>query len=292
MAAKKRKPVRAKARAVEPVKGRRLTSILIALFTLAAFYLLAWVTGAAFACQGLSLDTCWLIRLGEIISSTGQVPKVDPYTFTLPTITYEAKPFILYQWLSEVVFYNIYHYFQAKGLLVFSAWITALTFLTIPLRSSLRPNSSLLWSAILIILAALSAYFRCLVRPEIFSCFFLVLWLALLRPLRLEVEGGAEAATPCGIDWIVVVCLTVSSLVWCNMHSGFISGLILLAIYAIGFSLQDLSHGRRLSSRARTISLAVLTCVLATLFNPYGIGLWLYLPNLFFAPVNDLINEL
>jgi hypothetical protein len=304
MAAKWRKPGRANGRAVEPLNGRRLTSILIALFALIAFYWLAWVTGATFAYQGLALDTCWLIRLGETISVTGAVPKVDPYTFTLPTTlpatlpasllipTHEAKPFVLYQWLSEVVFYNVYHYFDAKGLLVFCAWITALTFLTIPLRSSLRNSSSLLWSAVLIILAVLSAYFRYLVRPEIFTCFLLVLWLALLRPLRVEVDDGAEAAPYRGINWIVVVCLTVCSFVWCNMHSGFISGLILLAIYAMAFSGQDIYQGRRFSSRTRTIFLALPTCVLATLFNPYGIGLWLYLPNLFFSPVNDHINEL
>jgi len=40
-----------------------------------------------------------------------------------------------------------------------------------------------------------------------------------------------------------------------------------------------------------TVPLALLVCILCTLLNPYGIGLWQYIPNVF-GPFNDTNNEM
>jgi hypothetical protein len=65
-----------------------------------------------------------------------------------------------------------------------------------------------------------------------------------------------------------------------------------LAIYAIAFWLDDLLGKRRIRGVTKTLLIGLLVSVITSLFNPYGIGLWLYLPHLYFAPVNEKIKEL
>lgn len=68
---------------------------------LALLYLLAVRNGAVAVVQGFKwVDTCWLLRMGEIISSAGAIPRTDPLTFT------SSSPFVVYQWLSEVLLFR------------------------------------------------------------------------------------------------------------------------------------------------------------------------------------------
>ncbi|HEY9715358.1 MAG TPA: hypothetical protein V6C72_17935 [Chroococcales cyanobacterium] len=62
-------------------------------------------------------------------------------------------------------------------------------------------------------------------------------------------------------------------------------------LYAIAFALDDRQSARPFSGATKTAGIAALASTLATLINPYGIGLWSYLPHLFFMPINAQIDE-
>jgi len=258
-------------------------------------YFLALRTGAAFVYFGLvSPDTCWLLKLGSIIVSSGAIPKADPFTFTLPLYASLGEPqnYVVYQWLSEVAFFLGLRHFQFAGLLAAAAILTAIAYLIIPLRACVKLNAPPIWSFLAVAAASTAANVRSFIRPEIFSCFFLSIWLLLLLPLRSNVKQDSEGTAKSNIDWKIVAALAAVMIFWCNMHAGFVSGIIILAIYSVSSWLDDRLAARGASSSTKTLLASLAASLLASLVNPYTIGLWLYLPHLFFAPVNAEIREL
>jgi hypothetical protein len=270
--------------------------ILVNLLGIGLIYLLALRTGAAFVYFGtVSPDTCWLLKLGSIIANAGAIPKADPFSFTIPlsAAQNDCPPFVVYQWLAEVAFFEAYRVGKLDGLLIAAAAITALAFLALPLRACLRANAPVGWSFLAVAAASATANLRCFLRPEIFSCLFLAVWLSLLQNLRLKIDRAEKPNTDDhSIDWLLIALFTVLMIIWCNLHTGYVSGIVAIAFYAGAMLLGDARARRPLGAVTKTASLSLLASLLASLINPYGVGLWLYLPHLYFAPVNEKIKEL
>jgi hypothetical protein len=209
-------------------------------------------------------DTCWLLALGRWITQHGSLPSIDPFSFTHAA---SGRPFVLYQWLSEVVFYNVQRFTGLTGLLLFAALIIWTSFVALPLFVMSKRGTTRLAAIAVLALGILSAAFHFLVRPEIFSFLFMSIWLALLT-LRVNKK-------------VLLFVLPATMILWCNMHTGFVMGLCVLAL----FVALDRKNWK-------TNAAALVLCVAATLVNPWGIGLWQYLPSLFFAPFNKFIVEL
>ena len=280
--------------ATKPTKGwlQQHWLLLSTLFALVAMYCFALRTGAAFVYFGyVWADTCWLIKLGQLIAESGAPPKTDLFSFTLPLLAQQGnpQPYVIYQWLAELVLYWGYRLLNPVGLLMAGSLIMTLAFLTIPIRACIRANAPAAWSLLAVIAASLSANVRCVIRPEIFSYLNLAICLALLQPLREE-RADTEAKTN-SINWSTVVALSLLMAVWSNLHSGFVTGLILVALYTLCFLLEDWTTKKSLSGPTKTLLSALAISGLATLINPYGVGLWFYLPHLFFMPINAEIDE-
>lgn len=256
-------------------------------------YFLALRTGAAFVFFGyVWADTCWLLRLGQLIAQNAAIPKADLFSFTLPLCAQQGnpQPYVVYQWLSELLFYWGYIGLQPIGLLAAGALVMTLAFLIIPLRACVRVKAPLGWSFFAVGAASLAANIRCVIRPEIFTYLSLAICLVLLQTVRIQLRDEASPAAK-QINWKLIAALTVLMIIWCNLHSGFVAGIILIALYAFSFLLDDVLASRPLSSPTKTLLIGLALSVLATLINPYGIGLWFYLPHLFFAPINAEIDE-
>ena len=78
--------------------GSRLA---LASLLFAGFLVGVWVAGVALH----DPDTCWLLALGREIVQTHAIPAHDPFSWTFAAQEANGQRFILYQWLSEVVFY-------------------------------------------------------------------------------------------------------------------------------------------------------------------------------------------
>jgi hypothetical protein len=59
-------------------------------------------------------DLWWHLRTGQLIVDTGLVPHSDPFSFTRA-----GSPWVSHEWLSEVVFYEIWKFAGAVGLIIF-----------------------------------------------------------------------------------------------------------------------------------------------------------------------------
>ena len=99
--------------------NRRLTFGLILLFGLLAMT----------ARNAVDPDLWWHLRTGELIVETGHVPHVDPFS-----LTRAGHAWISHEWLSDVIFYELYKHAGAAALIVFSAITTTAGFMFLYLR--------------------------------------------------------------------------------------------------------------------------------------------------------------
>ena len=107
----------------------RLRSPQIAFAAILLFGLLAMTARPA-----ADPDLWWHLRTGQWIVETGHVPHSDPFSFTRA-----GHAWVSHEWLSEVVFYELWKHAGAAALIVFSAIITTAGFMLLYLRC-------LLWS--------------------------------------------------------------------------------------------------------------------------------------------------
>lgn len=253
-------------------------SLLVLLFCV-VFVVAVFIAGASLH----DPDTCWLMALGRLIVETGKLPAQDPFSFTMGM--FPEKKFVLYQWLTEVLFFLSYKAGDLVGLLMLTALVLSASFISIPLALARKIGAPGVFSVVGTILLVLSAFFHFLARPEIFSYLLLSIYVAcshfFLRNRQLS-----------RIDWIAVTVYGGLMILWCNLHSGFALGLIFLTVFTLVTSAATFLKERQLNALNKTAIASTVAAFLATFVNPYGVGLWDYLPKLFFSPVNHRIDEL
>jgi len=208
-------------------------------------------------------DLWWHLRTGQWIVETGHVPHSDPFSFTRA-----GHAWVSHEWLSEVVFYELWKHGGAAGLIVFSAIITTTGFMLLYLRCLLG-GAEKHWAAAATAFGALASAPSWGVRPQMFTFTLasLLLWL-------LESGNKNEEDRPRLLFWIPPLFL-----LWLNLHAGFALGLALLFAYGVGL-IMETAAGNTPWQQARPIVLRVLLLLLACLalvpLSPSGAQLYRY----------------
>jgi hypothetical protein len=207
----------------------------------------------------LDPDLWWHLRTGQWIVETGHVPHTDPFSFTRA-----GHAWVAHEWLSDVVFYELWKRAGAAGLIVFSAIVTTAGFMLLYLRC-LTYGAKRHWAAAATALGALASAPSWGVRPQMFTFTLasLLLWL---------VESGEDR--PRRLLWIPPLFL-----LWLNLHAGFALGPVLLLAYGAGLMVET-AIGDTPWQQARPTLVRVLLLLLACLalvpFNPSGAQLYRY----------------
>jgi hypothetical protein len=220
-------------------------------------------------------DLWWHLRTGQWIVETGQVPHSDPFSFSRA-----GHAWVSHEWLSEVVFYELWKHGGAAALIVFSAIVTTLGFMLLYLRClscAAGRSRSRYWAAAATVFGALAAAPSWGVRPQMFTFTLasLLLWL-LERGCDRGNERGNENKKdrPRLLFWIPPLFL-----LWLNLHGGFALGPALLLAYGVGL-LMETAAGNTPWPEARPIFLRVLLLLLVCLalvpLNPSGAHLYRY----------------
>ncbi|MFI5118346.1 MAG: hypothetical protein ACHP8B_16785 [Terriglobales bacterium] len=206
-------------------------------------------------------DLWWHLRTGQWIVEAGHVPHSDPFSFTRA-----GQAWVSHEWLSEVVFYELWKHGGAAALIVFSAILTTAGFMLLYLRC-LPGGGSRHWAAAATALGAVASAPSWGVRPQMFTFTLasLLLWL---------LESGTEKDRPRLLLWIPPLFL-----LWLNLHAGFALGPALLLAYGIGLMV-EVAVGNTPWRQARPILLRVLLLLLACFalvpLNPSGSELYRY----------------
>lgn len=261
----------------------RLSGVL-AKITLGLFFLYLFCAGLFIGGTALhDPDTCWIVALGRYMFEHGGIPSVEPFSYTFVDV---HRPLVLYQWMTELLFYGAVKIGGLAALLVLVSTLVMTSFVAIPMKLFEMARVRWYQALPLILLVMVGACFHFLARPEIFSYLFLSLLLFLLTMHRLNFRRVQAI-----FDYKLVVAVTILMVAWSNFHTGFISGLIVLASYVLASLVSRLIF--RIHPFCDFTALAALLLgVPSTLCNPYGVGLWHYIPSLFFAGFNHLITEL
>jgi hypothetical protein len=268
----------------------KLWSVLSIVVVLLLLYFLAVRIGVVCTLYGFNPDCCWLLRTGQIICDTGRLPEQDPFSYALAFARQQGdpQPYIIYQWLSEVIFFRAYLLFNLVQLAALAAVIYALSFVVIPLRSCLRFDVARPWLFGLVILEGLTSNLRNFIRPEVFTYLMTALLLSILQSLRLKYADGTHTH----IGWRTIGACIVLLVLSCNIHITFIVHLLILFWYSLAFLAEDLVRKKDLSAVTKTALLGTFLSTVATLINPYGIRLWLSVPSILYSPLAPNVVEM
>jgi hypothetical protein len=191
------------------------------------------------------------LAVGSIFLQTGHVLRQDIFSY-LPT-----KPlWIDHEWGTGVVLYFFAKHlgehgiFLVKGLLIYA--ILMMVHKTIKLREGQRSPSPLFYA---FLGYALFPGIASLVRSQMFTYVFFSVWLFALERIRRN-ERKLVWVFPC------------TMLLWVNLHGGFVAGVGLVLLYAVGEALN-----RR---NPLPYLLVLLSLLPVMLVNPYGFALWRY----------------
>jgi hypothetical protein len=227
-----------------------------------------------------SFDLWWHLRTGQLILEQGRIPHTDPFSYTA-----SGRPWVTHEWLAEVLFYLLHRTGGANLLVIWKALLCALT-LGLAGWAGLvghRARERLPATALGILLAAPLLAIRAFVRPHLLTALLLAVTLLLLRK---ESATGRPAWR-----WA----LPPLFLLWANLHSGFLLGLGLVALYWTGeaISIRIGAAGPAAEPRWRGRLIALGASLLSTLVNPHHVEALLYPLKLVANPVvTGMIAEL
>ncbi len=212
-------------------------------------------------------DLWGYLAFGRLFWGQGQFPYLDVFAY-VPTL----KPWIYHEWLTGVLFYPLYRTLGGPGLQVLKYALGLATMGAIYLTAR-RRGADLLPAALGVFcsLVGMSVGYSA-VRAQVFTYFFFALFLYLLEDARLSGRWGKL--------WLLVPI----QIVWCNLHGGFLAGLGLILLYAVGEFLSRRPFWPYLT--------CFLLAMLATLLNPYGLQYWSYLAQAVTMPRPEITEWL
>jgi hypothetical protein len=201
------------------------------------------------------------LRFGLDVLATGQIVQADTYSYVTGD-----QPWVNHEWLAEVAAATAYTLAGASGLIALKV-LLVLLIAAVVYTHLRRSGASAGGTALLLVLmfSILLPWTRSL-RPQLFSYLGLAVVLSIL--IR------AERSSTRWLWWAPVVFA-----VWVNLHGGFLAGLAFVLLWA---SLHAVPGWRPTTRHwrpfpVRALGLALAAMLLATLVNPYGMDLLVFL---------------
>jgi hypothetical protein len=214
-----------------------------------AFVAIGLPVVASFAARLSTVDLAYQIRAGLQILATHVVPRVDTYTFTV-----RGHPWLDQQWGAQVLFGLAFRITGWIGLVIVRGALVGVTFALV-YACCKRAGADRRLAAWLTIGAFAVGAPALNLRPQLFAItlFSLVAWIILKREKHPRWLWSVPAIT----------------LLWANLHGSFFLVLVLLGLAW----LEDRATAPAAARRTIVIGAA---SGLATLANPVGVRVWVY----------------
>jgi len=202
--------------------------------------------------------TGWQLKTGQWLWEHKTLPTHDLFSYTVPD-----QPWILYQWLFQVMAGAL----QQVGGIALVMVVCSFLYNLIPLivvQRMLAQRSHFLLAMVLAFCTWMVMTMHDLTRPHVFTYLFFSIFLLILERVYNNVESWRKN--------IPILCgLPLLMLFWCNLHGGFFVGFILCGIFSIA-ALLDFWQSRRQEKmqQAALFAAVLVVCLLVSLINPYG----------------------
>lgn len=229
------------------------------------------------------------------------LPTTATYTYTA-----EGTPWINHELLSEYLFAVGVDTIGVSSLLIAKVALGLLV-LSLVLRCALRKGISPFAAYFVAILTATNLTFFWVLRPQLFSLVFFALLLAILSWCFEGWEGNWQlslgrfrkpASEPLPLNyssrrmrflWSVPVLMFV----WANTHGAFLAGLCVFIAYLTLRGVEAATcRGRAAIGLLKRFAMMIAASVLATLINPYGGRLHVWLVESLLPPRPEIIEWL
>lgn len=237
---------------MRPVEHYKLRLLFIYL-VIVALYL------GVFSSSAADPDLWGYLAFGRLFWETGSFPYQDVFSYT-PT----KALWIYHEWLTGIIFFPIYKLFGAGGLQLLKYLMGMMT-VGLVYATAIRRKARPIFALLALMLAGnLIRFGYSPVRAQVFTFLFFILSLYLLDRARTEKHWRY-------LWWLVPI-----ELVWCNLHGGFVVGLGMIGLYAIGEALSGRKYGPYVA--------IFLAAALITIINPYGFEYWRYMVDAVLMP--------
>ncbi len=208
----------------------------------------------------VDLDLWLHLKAGETIVTAGSIPLVDIFSFTVA-----GKPWINHEWLFQVLAFLCYRAGGPDGLILMQNVVLIGLFLLLFFIGNDGVRENFLFIFVILYITLLGTAYRFSIRPDLWSLFFVVLYLFLLRGWS---QYKARAL------WM----LPLLQILWTNMHGFFFLGPLLVLIFLLGElakRLVPMPAGWKTSVRCdkrqvKELALTFLCLILASAVNPQG----------------------
>lgn len=205
-------------------------------------------------------DLWGYISFGRVFWQEGFFPYQDVFSYTSTKTLW-----VYHEWLTGIVFFGLIKYLGPASLQLLRYILAILTIYMI-YETALKRGGSLFYILLILIPAMVLISFGYVpVRAQIFTFFFFILTLYILEHSKKFGETKI-------LRWLPLI-----QIVWCNLHGGFVAGLGLIFLYALG---EGVARKKIAVSYLQWGFIASL----ATCINPYGIEYWCYTINAVFMP--------
>lgn len=213
-------------------------------------------------------DTARHLAVGEYMLSSGSLLREDVFSYTLA-----GAPFVPKEWLAEILIAASYRLAGLAGIVVLHGTVIGLSFAILLRLLLARGHGALLASAITALALGVSA-FHWLARPHVFTFLGTAIFVAIL-------DGWYSGRVSRRWLWALPAVMVV----WVNLHSGFLIGLLLVWIYlgSDGFKLAatNQSAGSPVAARFRALVAVGAATAAITLVNPGGLVLLDHIASFF-----------
>ena len=202
-----------------------------------------------FVFRGSDPDVWWHLKAGEYIFSKG-IPHTDPFSFTAA-----GTPWVLHEWLSEVLFYFVVEKLGFFALTLLMGVCGVFVILLLFVAARLAGGDVLTSFAVASLGLSLSSVVVG-VRPQIFTILFLSAQYAILLAHDSTISHWRAPK----LVWLLppLMCL------WANLHGGYIIGIAVLALWSVQHKFRS------------SVVVPIVCAVAATLFTPNGFHGWWY----------------
>jgi hypothetical protein len=207
----------------------------------------------------------WHIRNGQQMLQTHAVTRTDAFS-----VSTSGKAWYAWEWLYDLLIAAIHARLGLNGVVFLTAILIAGTF-ALTLRFALTRGGSLPVTVVLLVLAISASSIHFFARPHALSWLLVVIWFHIL--------DTPEAATRKygGIFWLPLL-----TLIWVNLHGGFLVGFVLLGIYVIAAIAQYVGSQTSAEKQSawpqvKRLGLVTALSLAASLMNPYGYKLHVHI---------------
>lgn len=211
-------------------------------------------------------DFWWHVKAGEWICKNHKIPSHDIFSWygIERNLSWTA-----HEWLSDVVYYNIYHFSGELGIYLFSMGSASCMIFLIWKNVKKYAVRNIMFSGLFFVILAVNASVFFYGRPHVFSFFLLFFELKCLYSFYENNESKGIYGIP------LIACL------WSNFHGGSSNLSYLLCMLFLCAGFFDIQIGcvctKKTERKSRNKLLLVTAgTVLGTLVNPVGIKILFY----------------